>query len=1055
MLIPKVEARIRQYLGFLDARKYQQVAALQLEALEEGAPPEDPRRQPPDGQWKPVTLPHLYGREWTTAWFRSRFTVPQAAAGRELFLTAVPGADTLVFLDGAPFGAVNPLHQKLRLFPSATPGRGAEVHLEAYCGHRYAGMHPLQPARVILTLNRSEAEYPIRFEAAELVVKREAVYGLYYDTLALFETSTQLDEDSLRRARILQGLHSALMGVHLSEEGGVLDEQAARARGRLEPLLAARNGPTVPRVFLVGHAHIDHAWLWPIAETRRKAARTFAAMARLAEEFPEFRFIQSQPAQLEAVRREYPEVFRSVKEAYDRGQWEPNGGMWVEADCNIPSGESLVRQFLVGKQATRELLGYEGDTLWLPDVFGYAAALPQILAGCEIDYFVTNKISWNDTARFPYDTFLWRGIDGTGVRTHFLTARPDGYNCRVTAAALAGTWHHVQHKEVQDSVIMAVGEGDGGGGTLRSDLEQARRFADLEGAPRAAWRRVSDALREIFSTAGTLPAWQGELYLELHRGTYTTQARTKRFNRVLEYALRECELLYAGLRLLGDPAAWPSEELRDCWKKLLTNQFHDIIPGSSIPRVYEDAERAYAEIGETLDRLASEGRRRLAARMRRDPADDGDLAVFNPLSWDVRAPAVLPWSEDFRAPCELVRGTEVIPVQVGRGPADEPEARAVLPAPALGMSFVRRRPARGSQPSPFSVEGGTVETPFYVVRFDAQGRIQGLRDRESGREVVPPGERLNRLVSAVDVPVMWDAWDIDADWTASLADEDRLESSEVVSRGPVFLQVRNRYRVCERSSLVQDVILYASERRIDFRTRVDWQESHRLLKAAFPIAVLAGQARCEVQYGHVLRSTTANLPQDRARFEFCAHKWICVEEQGFGAALLNDCKYGHDVKGSTMRLTLLRSPKAPDPGADMGIHHFTYSLLPWSGGFSVEKVVRAAYELNMPLTAFEAPVASGTPGPAASDPGSLLRVDCPDVIVEAVKVAEEDASRIVVRLYEAGGGAHEARLTAAVPLRGAWETNLLERKPRECRVEGRAVALRFRPFEIKTLVLAV
>jgi alpha-mannosidase len=511
MLIPKAEARIRQYLQFLDPRKYERLASLPLETLEA----EGTHRSPPEGRWTPVTLPHSYGKEWTAAWFRSRFSIPPEAAGREVFLRAVPNADSLVFVDGVPAGALNPLHEKMRLCASGESGRSYEVHLEAYAGHPYAGMHPLQPTAVILTLSKEVSGYPLRFESAELLVRNEPLYGLYYDALVLYELAGQLDDDSLRKNRILQGLHSALMGVRLSSEGAELSGQAAEARRRLAPLLAAKNGDTVPRVFLAGHAHIDHAWLWPIAETERKAARTFAAMTRFSEEYPEFRFIQSQPAQLDVVRREYPQVFHAVQKAFDRGQWEPNGGMWVEADCNIPSGESLVRQFLVGKQATREMLGYEGDVLWLPDVFGYAAALPQILAGCEIEFFVTSKINWNDTTRFPYDTFLWRGIDGTGVRTHYITSRVNGYNGRVRAENLFDAWRQVQHKEVQDGLILSVGEGDGGGGTMRADLESARRLSDLEGAPRTSWTRVSDALRRIFQDAGELPVRSEEHTSEL------------------------------------------------------------------------------------------------------------------------------------------------------------------------------------------------------------------------------------------------------------------------------------------------------------------------------------------------------------------------------------------------------------------------------------------------------------------------------------------------------------------------------------------------------------
>ncbi len=717
----------------------------------------------------------------------------------------------------------------------------------------------------------------------------------------------------------------------------------------------------------------------------------------------------------------------------------------------------------MGKQATRRLLGYEGDTLWLPDVFGYAAALPQILAGCEIEYFVTSKINWNDTTRFPYDTFLWRGIDGTAIRTVYITSRLNGYNGKVRPAEIFDAWKQVQHKDVQGGLIMSIGEGDGGGGTMRADLEVSRRLSNLEGAPLVRWAKVSDALRRIFKTAGELPEWRGELYLELHRGTYTTQARTKRFNRKLELALRDCEFLYSALQLTGAPLDYPREQLLECWKKLLTNQFHDIIPGSSITRVYQDAEASYAEITRITGSLLARGRARLAERLA------GDLVAFNSLSWPRTSCAAVPWHDAYRQPTELASAGGTAPVQVGSTLDEAPEAVALLRAPSMGAVSYRRVAASRPPRSAFTLRGDTLETPFYRIVFDGRRRISSLFDKESEREVVQSGEVLNRLQTAEDIPVLWDAWDIDSDWVRSIVDEDRLESSDIRSDGPLFLQMRNRYRVGASSSLLQDVRFSASDRRIDFVTRVDWHESHRLLKVAFPINVRASQVRCEVQYGHALRSTTTNLPHDRARFEFCAHKWISVEENGFGAALLNDCKYGHDVQGAVMRITLLRSPKAPDPKADMGLHDLTYSLLPFSGAFSVERVVRSAYDLNVPLAVIE-----GTAGRAAgAAPGELssFQVDCPEVIIEAVKLAEDgDAqsavhekpdrrdtrvSHLVVRMYEAGGGARRARLRTSARVLEAWKTNMLERDAHPIDHDEHSVPLVFRPFEITTLKLAL
>lgn len=1064
MLIPKVENRIRQHLVVLDRHKYSRIGALNLEVMET----QEHFRTPPDkGSWAEAKLPYDYGREWTYYWFRSRFDLPEAARDREAYLRIQPNADSLVFIDRKPLGAVNPFHDILRL-PNVQGRRGPiELHMESYAGHKYPGMHPLMEPAVILTLGAHIDDYPNRFARAEIVLRNEAIYSLFYDAAVLFEVAQELPESSLRRNKILSGLYHALTRIPLDASTDTLSVAAAEAGKAIAPLLAAKNGDSTPEIHLIGHAHIDHAWLWPISETEHKAARTFANMAHYAEEYPEFIFVQSQPAQLDIVRREYPEIFASVRAAYERGQWEPNGGMWIEADCNITGGEALIRQFLVGKKATREMLGYEGDTLWLPDVFGYAAALPQILEGCEIDYFVTSKINWNDTTRFPYDTFLWRGIDGTGVKTHYITARKDGYNGRVKPSHLLDAWNQVQHKEVQDGVIKSIGEGDGGGGTRRSDLESARRLGNLEGAPKASWRKVSDALHRVFERAGEVPEWRGELYLELHRGTYTTQAKTKRYNRKLELALRECELFSSLAALLpsrngSKPPAYPREELEVCWKMLLTNQFHDIIPGSSINRVYRDAEAAYREIEKSTADLTARAKSYLASRLAAEAASgeagrpsagrSGALAAFNPLSWMRESLVLLPSGTKGSAGTELVSASGSSPVQMTRDIDDHPAAHALASVPALGAAACRLAPGAAAD-SAFHTHGTSLETPFYKVQFDSAGRIGGLTDKSDGRQFVARGRALNALQTAPDIPVLWDAWDIDSDWVQNIQSEERLESTEVVSDGPLFHQIRRRYRIGEVSSLVQDTIFYAKDRRIDFVTKIEWHESHRILKAAFPVDVTTNQVRCEVQYGHVIRNTHDNLPTDRAQFEVCSHKWMCVEESGHGAAVLNDSKYGCDVRGSVMRLTLLRSPKAPDAEADMGTHYVTYSFLPYAGSFVSAKVVQAAYELNCPLTAVEAGEMASASGEAAAI--SLFAVDNPNVVVEAVKLPEEAGSSgaVVLRLYESAGGAQTASIATTFDIRGVSETNMLERKPKPARHEKRSISLSFRPFEIKTLMI--
>ncbi|AEJ20039.1 alpha-mannosidase [Gracilinema caldarium] len=1074
MLLRKVDLRIRQYIHFLKGLRY---TVLERPAFEVFETEKVYRKPPVVDTWKPIQFPYPYGKEWTTYWFRTFFTVPESARGKEIFLQATPNADSLVFINGKATGAINPFHDEIRLSPSGMQGTQYEIHLESYAGHKYPGEHPFQGESVILTLGAHIDDYPNIFRHAALTAKNQNVYALYHDVRILFDLAQNLDENSLRKNRILQELYRGLMKIRFTARDDELEDQVQRAREIITPLLLEKNSRTSPEIFLVGHAHIDHAWLWPIWETERKVARTFANMAHFAEEFEEFVFVQSQPAQLEIIQREYPDIFASVKAAFERGQWEPNGGMWVEADCNLSGGESLIRQFLVGKQASQKLLGYEGDTLWLPDVFGYSAALPQILKGCEIEYFVTSKINWNDTTRFPYDTFIWRGLDGTGLKTHYITSRANGYNGKVTPTDLMDAWNHIQHKEVQEAVIKPIGEGDGGGGTTRADLEAARRLKDLEGVPKSRWSRVSSALATVFEKARDLPEWRGELYLELHRGTYTTQARTKRNNRKMEFALREIEFLYSFLYIIDQKSLlfYPREELLDCWKRLLTNQFHDIIPGSSINRVYKDAEIEYERIRKTAEFLLRKGAEALLVKLENSnmtyalaeyhEVDDQNVSgnqiaailVLNSLSWERTTDVVLPLPEILKGQFQSLRTAKgLVPIQESRNILDQIELHAVVTMPPMGaIVFVLEEcPLKVMNTIPFQYRGKHLLTPYYEVEFNETKGIIHLVDRQTKREFVESGKVFNSFVGAEDLPILWDAWDIDADWVESQEIENRLIASELISIGFLFIQIRNKYRIGRQSTLTQDVYFYAHNRRIDFVTLIDWHESHRLLKVAFPVNLYTTQVRCEVQYGHVFRSTHNNLPQDRAQFEFCAHKWISLEENGASVALLNDCKYGYDVDGTVMRLTLLRSPKAPDREADMGLHQVTYSILPFCGPFSVETTVHAAYDLNQPCNVFGLKKMSTPPlkNKQIKEWLSVFSVDTPQVIIETVKMAE-DGNDIILRLYEASGGACFANLDCLGSIELAVETNMLERNPIPLDFEEHSVHLSFRAFEIKTVRL--
>jgi len=976
-------------------------------------------------KWRPARPGTEWGGSWITAWFRGRVRLPRACHGRKVFVRARTGGETLFFVDGEPRGVFDGHHPVVMMTRRGAAGRTYQLGFEAYAGHTFPGWNPHQEPIVVERRSRS-------FDGIELLLEREDVTGFVFDLRVLRQLMHTLDENSLRRNRIAAGLAEvyALVDAMPEEtEESSWRPKLAQARNVMRPLLASKNGPTAPLIGLIGHAHLDTAWLWPLAETWRKCARTFSSALGLMEQYPEFLFIQSAPCHAEIVRKEYPALFERIKKMVAAGRWEPNGGMWVEPDCNLPSGESFVRQLLVGQSATREMFGYTADTLWLPDVFGYSAALPQILRSCGIEFFCTTKISWNDTTRFPYDTFVWKGIDGSSVIAHY-----NATHCWPDPQTLASQWNWVQHKDVQDRRLCAFGFGDGGGGPMAEMCEVARRLEDLEGCPRARYTTVGDFMKGVRDELTTLPEWSGELYLELHRGTLTSVARVKRGNRKAEMALREAEFLATLAALRG--AKYPAAEVLEVWKTLLTNQFHDILPGSSIAEVNDEAIATFEQCIAEANEIALSALKTIAGPLRKRSKK---LLVVNSLSWDRSGQLTLDGVPEGMRPADPdIKAQWIEDVEGNRKLAVDG-----LTLPALGAAVLELAPSGTTGDSPFKVMANSIHTPHARVRFDKIGRIVSFVDKASGREIVKPGGALNTLWIGEDIPEAWDNWDIDADQRLKMRVEERLVRRAVVANGPLQLRIRSEHELGSRSRLVQDMVFHATTPRVDFETVVDWAEKHTLLKAGFGLDVLADFARHEIQYGHVERPTHRNRPADRARFELCAHKWTDLSENGFGVALLNDCKYGVSVFGSDVRLSLLKSGTHPDPRGDEGRHVFTYALLPHACGFSVESVVRPAYELNVPPTVF--PVRPGTQGF-----GGLLSLDAPNVIVEAVKWAEKGKA-FVVRVYEAGKSGGEVNVRFSVPLKSVSQTSMLEENPRPLPLRGGAVRFFMRPFEIKTL----
>jgi len=984
--------------------------------------------------FKPIAPGARWGRQWQYGWFRCAAKPPRPRPGKAVVLAGHVGDEVneaIVFIDGVAAGGLDRWHRHVDLSAAGRRGRRVEILLESYAGHRYPTVYSqfAHPDRPLMPPAPARMQ---TFGGLHLAEWDESAYQLWIDADTLRRLIAALPVDSLRRHRVERAMREVTALVDLEAPAEAFAAAIPAARKHLAPLLAARNGTTAPECYCFGHAHIDVAWLWPLAQTFRKSAHTFSTALTLMDRYREYRFCQSQAQLYDYLREQYPDIYARIRRAARRGQWIADGAMWVEADTNVAGGEALIRQFLLGKRFFADEFGVDCEVCWLPDVFGYNANLPQILRGCGVKYFSTQKIYWNyhGGTTFPYETFTWEGVDGSTVLAHMHR----NYNAETHPEALAGRWAACVHKDGTERLLYPFGWGDGGGGPTRDHLEYLRREADLEGLPRTRMASPREFFAALEADGPPADRWVGEMYLEVHRGTYTSQAHTKRANRKSELALREAELWSAAAAAAGK-LKYPHTELEQAWKKVLLNQFHDILPGSSIGRVYDEAAELYDQAQADTDLMTA------SARMALLDEPEG-WTVFNSLSWDRDAVVSLPASA---GAVEDADGTPLPTQTVGTG-----KARRLLVAvpavPAMGCATIRRtrgKPGPVAQPVKARADrgGAIMENDLLRLRINRRGEIAELLDRDASRQLVRRGEAMNRLEMYRDNPAAWDAWDIDLSYKAAPEPLGAADSVRVLAAGPLEARVAVARKI-GRSTMVQHIVLRADSRRIDFETRVNWRETHRLLKVAFGADLAAPVLRGEIQFAHVIRPTHRNTEFERQRFEWPAQKWAAVSEAAYGIALLNDCKYGYDFLDGVLRLTLLRAPVAPDPQADRGEHEFTYALYAHSGPFDAG-VVRAAYELNVPPAVARGGCSAGRMG--------LLSVSNPAVVAETVK-RSEDGGATVVRLYESLGGSADARVRLSTDVRTAAECDLLENPRRKLRpARDGSVRLRFRPFEIKTI----
>ncbi len=989
----------------------------------------------------------IWGGHMQYFWFATEFTVPGNMHGESLFYRVRTGKE-------GEWDATNP---QMACFVNGKLVQGLDVnHTEVLITHN---AQEGETYRIILRAFTGTQNFVLKLDSDFTVLDHDTS-KYYYDMLVLHETAKLL-EDSHPDTRRMKNV--------INESLNYLDLRCTYSKEYYESLHKAQDYITKEyyqksckegdiKVFCVGHTHLDCAWQWTLRVTKDKAVRSFATVLKLMEEYPDYTFMSSQPLLYEFVKEHAPEVYEQIRERVAEGRWETEGGMYVEADCNLASGESLVRQFLYGKRFFNKEFGKDNRILWLPDVFGYSAALPQILKQCGIHYFMTTKISWSEFNKMPMDTFMWEGIDGTRVLTHFVPTReyvkviPEGsfetahtttYNGNIDANHLIGGWERYSQKELNQEILNCFGHGDGGGGPTRGMLEREKRYRrGLQQCPQTVPSTALsffESLDQKVAGDKRLPRWVGELYLEYHRGTYTSMARNKRYNRKSEFLLANREL-FASIGSIFKSHSYPKEELNEAWKVVLKNQFHDILPGSSIYEVYEESKEEYealiseqtAKLYDQLDELANEV-----------DAPLGSLVIYN--ANGVTGEGIVEWSNDgdLIDACEI--GGHILQVQTT---AQGNYLCYVKNVPTKGYTTLHLTNKPVANRMQLCISNHVMENEYVRLVFAPNGEFESIYDKQSKRELLQEHKNGNILMSYEDRPHNFDAWDLNNYYTEKAWPIDNLSSIDVIETGPVRGVVKI-VRSYLSSTIIQYVQMYADSPRIDIKTEIDWREEHIFVKALFPIDIHTEEATYEIQYGNVTRKTHENTSWDFARFEVCMHKWMDVSEDGFGVSFLNDCKYGVSVRDGVVGLSLLKSATDPNPMADKEKHEFTYSIYTHDENYKKADTVRQAYLLNNPLVVSK----KKKDGNSLPESMSFVSVDKKNVMIEVVKQAE-DSETTIVRLYEHHNRREQVTMTLAKEMKHCYACDMLENIIDTYEIKNQQVVFTIKPFEIKTFLIS-
>ena len=976
-----------------------------------------------DGVWEDVPASNFWGGDQEYRVFSGSATIPDEFRGRIVEFQLLTGREGLwdatnpqfsVYVNGELRQGFDTNHTSVVLTENAVPGERFDLFLSAFTGTQ---------------------NFHLQFDAT-LRTLDPVTEKLYYDLLLPWQSMSLLNPDDAAYLELADILTRAVNLLDMRKPGSdAYYRSVAAAEAVLTEALYTNPRPSEATVCCIGHTHIDVAWLWTLAVTEDKSVRSFSTVLELMRRYPEYRFMSSQPQLYQYVKKNAPEIYEQIKERIAEGRWEAEGGMFVEADCNLSSGEALVRQILYGKQFFRREFGVDNHILWLPDVFGYSAALPQIMKKSGIRYFTTTKLSWNGYNKMPYDSFYWKGIDGTKILTHFISTRDyirpntdttgintiyTTYTGDISPKQMKGGWQRYQQKNLNKEILCTFGYGDGGGGPTKEMLEAQRRLAyGVPGCPRTKITSALEYLQALEQdlAAKKTPIWSGELYLEYHRGTYTSMARNKKWNRRGEFALTNLETEAVLARQFG-LADYP--DLREYWEILMRNQFHDILPGSSIWEVYEDSKMEYGKLFAYTDDAQKKYLQLIADHV-------GGAIVWNPNGQTMSGLVTLDENPGLKNAQALPDGkylawAENIPSK----------GYALLQDAAPVTEAVR-------------ISAEEVETPFAVIHFNEHGHIDSWFDKTAQRQILQAGQRGNVLMTYEDKPFQYDNWELQDYYREKSWPVEDLVHAKVIENGPFRYALKLQWQY-QDSTIEEILYFYPNTARVDVRFHADWKEDQLLLKMLFPVELNTTEATFEIQYGNVKRSTAVNTSWDQARFEVCHHKWMDVSEGGYGVSFLNDCKYGVSVEENVVGLSLLKCGTYPNPQADREIHNAMYSIYPHQGSWQEAETVKEAYLLNNPMTA----ICAAGEGSGLAHRLSLVDHDHRNIMVESVKKAE-DSDDTIIRLYEFENRRTDVTLRLHKTAAKIWLCDLMENRETLLAEDAQEFTVPAEPFGILTI----